>query len=60
MIQGALERRPIYPAPGIPLQIIAADPVVKETMNFACSGFGMYGGTVGKLLSFDIVVRSAY
>lgn len=59
-IQGALEQRPVYEPPGLPLQVVAAEPTLKETLLFSVAGHGLYGGAVGQTLSFEILVKSTF
>jgi len=58
-VKGALERRSVYKEPGLPLQILAAEPIVKEDYHFTAAGFGLYGGTVAKTVSFEMNIRNA-
>jgi len=57
-VKGQLERRPVYVEPGLPLQVLAAEPQIKENYHFSAVGFGMMGGTVGKTVSFDLTVKN--
>jgi len=56
-VKGALEKKAIFKEP-VPLKMIPGDPIVQEEMNFVVSGWGMHGGTVGKPLTFEIMVKN--
>jgi len=55
-VRGALEKKPIFKEP-VPLQLIAGETIVTTEMFFSISGWGMHGGTVGKPLAFEILVK---
>jgi len=42
----------------VELKLIPGDPLIKEEMHFVVSGWGMYGGTVGKPLVFEVQVKN--
>jgi len=41
----------------VPLDFIPHDPIVSQNMYFTASGFGLYGGSVGKTYTFQIEIK---
>jgi len=58
LVKGALEKKYIFAEP-VPLKLIAGDLIVTEELNFVVTGWGMHGGTVGKPLAFQILVKNS-
>jgi len=56
-VKGRMEKKPIYTGQGVQLDFIPNDPVVSQNMYFTASGFGLYGGSVGKSYAFQIEIK---